>query len=340
MTGTPIQNRVEDLYSLLLFLRVDPFDQLNAFNYHIGSPLKAGKDIGTKKLRLLVKSIALRRTKSSVSDQLQLAPRIDQTELVDLTAEESKIYSLSKRSALEVVQHSVTSGGKIKTFSGILSSIVALRQICNHGTGLLSQTAVDRLKQCDSGQSCRSPASYLASCEICEEEVQDYEPTSSTLQMCLHVLCKKCLSAGEEEVSVRSTMCPLCAGSATGAEGRQSAPGRSPVAERQYRPSSKVVALLHTLRSYSAERSLKPIKRYFSVCRSTFPQLTASYSVVFSCWTKMLGLIGRALTIEGIYFERIDGQKSDAQRRRAVEIFRTNPDCTVLLASIGSAGVG
>jgi SWI/SNF-related matrix-associated actin-dependent regulator of chromatin subfamily A3 len=54
----------------------------------------------------------------------------------------------------------------------------------------------------------------------------------------------------------------------------------------------------------------------------------------------MLDLIGVALRTNGFLFEQIDGSKSDLQRRSAIERFRTSPDCTILLASIGSAGVG
>jgi SWI/SNF-related matrix-associated actin-dependent regulator of chromatin subfamily A3 len=54
----------------------------------------------------------------------------------------------------------------------------------------------------------------------------------------------------------------------------------------------------------------------------------------------MLDLIGTSLASNGFVFQRIDGAKSDRQRRAALEAFRTNPDCTILLASIGSAGVG
>jgi SNF2 family DNA or RNA helicase len=54
----------------------------------------------------------------------------------------------------------------------------------------------------------------------------------------------------------------------------------------------------------------------------------------------MLDLVERALTSEGFIFERIDGGKSLPHRRRALRAFRANPSCTVLLASIGSAGVG
>ena len=54
----------------------------------------------------------------------------------------------------------------------------------------------------------------------------------------------------------------------------------------------------------------------------------------------MLDLIEKALAVEGIVFERIDGGKSLRHRRQAIQSFRNNPSCTVLLASIGSAGVG
>jgi SNF2 family DNA or RNA helicase len=63
-------------------------------------------------------------------------------------------------------------------------------------------------------------------------------------------------------------------------------------------------------------------------------------SVVFSFWTKMLDLIQRALHSEGFGFQRIDGKTSLEGRRMAIEQFNQNPECTVMLASIGSAGEG
>lgn len=54
----------------------------------------------------------------------------------------------------------------------------------------------------------------------------------------------------------------------------------------------------------------------------------------------MLDLIEKVLASERIVFQRIDGGKSLRHRRQAIQSFRNNPSCTVLLASIGSAGVG
>jgi superfamily II DNA/RNA helicase len=64
------------------------------------------------------------------------------------------------------------------------------------------------------------------------------------------------------------------------------------------------------------------------------------FSVVFTSWTRTLDLIEKALASAGIIFQRIDGGKSLRNRRHAIQSFRNNPSCTVLLASIGSAGVG
>lgn len=54
----------------------------------------------------------------------------------------------------------------------------------------------------------------------------------------------------------------------------------------------------------------------------------------------MLDLIGQALSINHIKFERVDGKMSNPQRHKAIENFRNDPRCSVFLATIGSAGVG
>ena len=64
------------------------------------------------------------------------------------------------------------------------------------------------------------------------------------------------------------------------------------------------------------------------------------HSSVFSCWTKMLDLIQVDLEKAGFQIQRIDGRTSLQKRRTAVEQFSSDPACTVMLASIGSAGEG
>jgi len=54
----------------------------------------------------------------------------------------------------------------------------------------------------------------------------------------------------------------------------------------------------------------------------------------------MLDLVETALRTVGLQFQRIDGSKSLQCRKQALHQFRTDPSCTILLATLGSAGVG
>ncbi|KAI1291594.1 hypothetical protein F5Y03DRAFT_376457 [Xylaria venustula] len=65
-----------------------------------------------------------------------------------------------------------------------------------------------------------------------------------------------------------------------------------------------------------------------------------SKSVVFSSWTKMLNKVEQALVTNCFNYRRIDGQSGLKSREEAIKAFGENSHCTVMLASIGSAGEG
>jgi len=54
----------------------------------------------------------------------------------------------------------------------------------------------------------------------------------------------------------------------------------------------------------------------------------------------MLDLIEKGLLKMDFGYQRIDGQKSLGYRQKALEEFKTNPACTIMLATIGSVGEG
>lgn len=54
----------------------------------------------------------------------------------------------------------------------------------------------------------------------------------------------------------------------------------------------------------------------------------------------MMDHVQRDLEYEGFNLERIDGQASLDQRWRAIRRFKEDSNCTIMLASIGSAGEG
>jgi SNF2 family DNA or RNA helicase len=54
----------------------------------------------------------------------------------------------------------------------------------------------------------------------------------------------------------------------------------------------------------------------------------------------MLDLVQRALRTNGFSFARLDGSMTAEARKKSLTTFREDPACTVLLATIGSAGAG
>jgi SNF2 family DNA or RNA helicase len=138
VTGTPVQNRLDDLAALLAFLRLKPFDDKSKFIQYIVAPFKNADPEIVPKLRVLVDTITLRRQK----DKIDLPPRTDQIVRLHFSPEEQRVYDMFAKNAQDRVQvltghgHDKILGGK--TYIHILQSILRLRLICAHGKELLS----------------------------------------------------------------------------------------------------------------------------------------------------------------------------------------------------------
>lgn len=64
LSGTPIQNSIDDLYSYFRFLRYVPWDVFKKFQHDIKEPISRNPNEGYKKLQAILKPVVLRRTKS------------------------------------------------------------------------------------------------------------------------------------------------------------------------------------------------------------------------------------------------------------------------------------
>ncbi|KAI0094363.1 SNF2 family N-terminal domain-containing protein [Irpex rosettiformis] len=136
LTGTPVQNKLDDVFALLKFLKLEPFDEKAVWTEFIGTPVKYGQTVGVARLQSIMKYITLRRTKESKAENGQrilcLPPRRDELRLLKFDEHEKAIYDQffteSKAEFTELSKQNEV----MKNYVGILQKILRLRQICDH----------------------------------------------------------------------------------------------------------------------------------------------------------------------------------------------------------------
>ena len=142
VTGTPIQNRLMDLYSLFKFLQCSPFNDLKVFTTHVTERWKAKSDPdAVAKLKTLVNCISLRRPKTTIT----LLDRQDEITELEFNEEEQQTYQAVKiKTKHKIDSVGQTTGGA--TFLNALQWVNELRLICNHGT---TSKAIQELEKVD-----------------------------------------------------------------------------------------------------------------------------------------------------------------------------------------------
>ncbi|RBA12654.1 hypothetical protein FPRO05_04104 [Fusarium proliferatum] len=136
LTGTPIQNSMEDLGALVSFLRVPVLENAPTFHKFITSPATSSSSKDRfKNLRTLLETICLRRTR----DILPLKHPVTHVREVSLTNSERQEYNnliQEGKTQLDMI----TSGySKRKVSSVVLQSILKLRLFCNNGRSIDNQ---------------------------------------------------------------------------------------------------------------------------------------------------------------------------------------------------------
>ncbi|KZV77672.1 hypothetical protein PENSPDRAFT_567952 [Peniophora sp. CONT] len=136
LTGTPVQNKLDDVFALIKFLRLEPIDDKNAWTEFIGTPVKYGQPLGVARLRTIMKCITLRRTKESKTNAgeriLTLPPRRDELRYLKFDSEEQAVYDRFFNESKAEFRKLSNKNEVMKNYVGILQKILRLRQICDH----------------------------------------------------------------------------------------------------------------------------------------------------------------------------------------------------------------
>ena len=141
LTGTPIENRLEDLWSQFHFLNPGLLSGREDFRTQYARPILSGDHAAAERLKQRIQPFMMRRLKRDVAPELP--PRIDKVLYTELSAAEQELYESLWISTRKEVVERFNSGTSIME---MLEVLLRLRQACCHRALLPGQSAQDSAK--------------------------------------------------------------------------------------------------------------------------------------------------------------------------------------------------
>ncbi len=129
LTGTPVENRLLDLWSIFNFLNPGYLGKETQFKKSFETPIQKNNDpIQSGVLKKLVEPFILRRLKTDKSIIKDLPDKVEQKLYANLTKEQASLYE----AVVKDVEEKLNSVAGIERKGLILSTLMKLKQICNH----------------------------------------------------------------------------------------------------------------------------------------------------------------------------------------------------------------
>jgi SNF2 family DNA or RNA helicase len=129
LTGTPLENRLSELWSILNFLNPGYLGGAAEFRRRFAVPIERHHDTNrASRLRDLIRPFVLRRLKSDPSVQVDLPAKMEMKVFCNLTKEQAALYEAIVGDMLGQIERS----DGIQRRGLILATLTRLKQVCNH----------------------------------------------------------------------------------------------------------------------------------------------------------------------------------------------------------------
>ncbi|KAK7393670.1 hypothetical protein VNO78_22233 [Psophocarpus tetragonolobus] len=372
LTGTPLQNSLEDLYSLLCFLRVEPWCNWAWWQKLIQRPYENGDPRSLKLVKAILRMLMLRRTKESkdkAGRPILFLPPID-IQLIECQQSESErdfYEALFERSKVQFDQY-VAQGKVLHHYANILDLLLQLRRCCNHP--FLVMCGSDTQKYADLSRLARR---FLQSNTECPDENNQNNPkqqaelnklasrllhksasSSHSIQPSAYIAevlekiqkggteeCSICMESPEDPVftTCAHKFCRECLFTCWGT----SAGGKCPICRQLLQKDDLISCpsespLKVDIKSNMTESS--KVSKLFEFLQSIVNSPSGEKSIVFSQWTSFFDMLECPLRRRGIGFLRYDGKLTQKQREKVLDEFNVTREKRVLLMSLKAGGVG
>ncbi|KAG2022727.1 DNA repair protein RAD5 [Coprinopsis cinerea AmutBmut pab1-1] len=370
VTGTPIINRLEDLFSLLKFLDFKPWSDFAFFRSFITLPFLARDPKAIEIVQVILESILLRREKTMRDADgkriVELPPKEETFENLEFSPLERKIYDSIYTTAKRNFEQLDAKGLIGKNYTHILAMLMKLRRAVLHPKLVITQDveralspdgdgAVDvndllsRFADAGSSSGSASPNTAFAEqvlanlskeevteCPICFGEVE----YPMFVPDCMHQFCKECITShiGICEEKGQSPTCPSCGQGPLKSSDlveivRNKKDGNQPPNSQD--PEPEIVLRRN---DFQSSTKLDALVQNLRRLRDQDPCFRA---VVFSQFTSFLDLIQVVLTRERFEHYRFDGTMDVKKRGAAISDFKApSRKPKILVVSLKAGGVG
>jgi DNA repair protein RAD16 len=348
LSGTPVQNRIGEFFSLLRFLEVRPFadyfcercscaelhwsisddymcklckhsaaEHRSIFNEELLNPI-TGESMQLRseamdKLHMITARVMLRRMKKDHTSSMELPPK----EIVihnEFFGEIERDFSSSIMSnTARKFDTYVSQGVMLNNYANIFGLIMQMRQVANHPDLILK-------KHAEGGQN-------ILVCNICDEPAEE-----AIRSRCHHEFCRSCVKSYVKscEGSGGEADCPRC-------HIPLSIDWEQPDIE-QDEEQVKKSSIINRIKMENWTSSTKIEMLVYDLYKLRSKKMTLK-SIVFSQFTSMLQLIEWRLRRAGFNTVMLDGSMTPAQRQRSIDYFMNNTDVEVFLVSLKAGGV-
>jgi superfamily II DNA or RNA helicase len=134
LTGTPLENRLAELWSLMDFLNPGILDTPERFRQRYAIPIERhGDRAPAERLRAITQPYILRRLKTDPRIIDDLPDKIEINEYCRLTPEQASLYQVVVDDMMERIENSEG----IERRGNVLAAMTKLKQVCNHPAQLL-----------------------------------------------------------------------------------------------------------------------------------------------------------------------------------------------------------
>ncbi|KAG0300977.1 DNA helicase rad5 [Linnemannia gamsii] len=239
VTGTPIQNKLEDLFSLVHFLRAEPWSNFSFWRTFITIPFESkDKDKAMRVITSVLEPLVLRRTKTTKDENgdpiIMLPERTIEIEYLKFSAQENDIYQALFKDGKTKFNHYCRAGTVLRHYASIFQLLMRMRQVCDHPLLVVGRGKTDGAQDLKdgpvqleelmakfSGDGDQNDTSFgvsvlenlmkntdeIPECPVCFEDMAD-----GVLMPCMHAACRSCVL---DYLQVRddkgeSGECPIC----------------------------------------------------------------------------------------------------------------------------------